>query len=70
MFINADTAVVISPVSAFWINATLGISAQALREDRILDEAAATGDVLRICDLFDVTVETALRYVSFHRGRR
>ncbi|MFI6741237.1 hypothetical protein ACIBI9_50690 [Nonomuraea sp. NPDC050451] len=48
------------------VNATLGISAQALVEDRVLDEATATGDVRRICDLFDITVETALRYVGLH----
>jgi hypothetical protein len=36
---------------------------QALREDRILQEIHATGgDVRRICDLFGITIETALRY--------
>jgi len=36
---------------------------QALREDRILQEIHATGgDVRRICDLFGITIETAMRY--------
>jgi hypothetical protein len=36
---------------------------QALREDRILQEIHATGgDVRRICDLFGLTVESAMRY--------
>jgi hypothetical protein len=36
---------------------------QALREDRILVEIHATGgDVRRICDLFGISIETALRY--------
>lgn len=37
---------------------------QALREDRILQEIHATGgDVRRICDLFGLTMDTAMRYV-------
>ncbi|MFG6199040.1 hypothetical protein [Nonomuraea sp. JJY05] len=63
LFINTDTAVLTTSVSAFWVNAKLGISAQTLVEGRVLDEA--TGDVRRICDLF-ITVETALRYVGLH----
>ena len=36
---------------------------QALREDRILQEIHATGgDIRRICDLFGLTVDAALRY--------
>ena len=42
---------------------TLGVSAQAVREDRILDEALATGgDIRRLCDLFGLTVGGAERY--------
>jgi len=41
-----------------------GISAQALRTDRILQEAQASGgDVRRICDLFGLTVDSATRYI-------
>ncbi len=44
---------------------TLGLHAQAVREDRILDEVAATdGDVRRICDLFGLSVGAALRYAA------
>jgi hypothetical protein len=40
-----------------------GISARALREDRILHEIhAADGDVRRLCDLFGIAVDSALRY--------
>ena len=36
-----------------------------MREDRILDEAHATGgDVRRICDLFGITVGAAIRYTA------
>jgi hypothetical protein len=52
-----------SPVSGPWISHTLGISPQAVPEDRILDEALATdGDIRRLCDLFGLTVGGAERY--------
>ena len=63
LFINWYTAVRICPVSGPWITRTLGVSAQAIREDRILDEARATGgDIRRLCDLFGLTVSGAERY--------
>jgi hypothetical protein len=38
--------------SRVWIDDILGMSARRLREDRLLDEAKATGrDPRRICDL-------------------
>jgi hypothetical protein len=41
------------------------LSPRALREDRILAEAHASGgDVRRLCDLFGIAVETALRYTT------
>lgn len=41
------------------------VKPQALREDRILQEIHATGgDVRRICDLFGITVATAMRYAA------
>ncbi|MEV4750561.1 hypothetical protein ACFQVD_00150 [Streptosporangium amethystogenes subsp. fukuiense] len=64
LFITTDTAIRTGPVSHTWINEIIGISPQAIREDRILDEAIATGDVRRICDLFGLTVEAALRYTE------
>ncbi len=40
-----------------------GISAQSLRADRILYEVEQTGgDVRRVCDLFGITIDTALHY--------
>jgi len=44
-----------------WTNTNL--RPQALREDRILQEIHATGgDVRRVCDLFGLSVDAALRY--------
>ena len=63
LFINWYTAVRICPVSRPWITSTIGASAQAIREDRILNEALATdGDIRRLCDLFGLTVGGAERY--------
>lgn len=64
VFVSQHTAVRTTPVSGVWILDTLGVSPQALREDRILDELAATGgDVRRVTDLFGLTVSSAMRYV-------
>jgi integrase len=63
LFINWYTAVRETPVSSPWISHTLGIFPQAVREDRILDEALATGgDIRRLCDLFGLTAGGAERY--------
>ncbi len=35
-----------------------------LRQDRILDEAFATGDPLKLMRLFGITEATAVRYVA------
>ena len=50
---------------------TLGMPPQAVRRDRILDEAFATGgDLRRISDLFGVSVATAYRFADFvHRAQ-
>jgi hypothetical protein len=61
-YLNASTT---DPVSRSWVNRRLGVSAQAIRQDRIVDEAIATGgDVRRICDFFGVTIATAVHYVA------
>lgn len=63
LLINTKTAVRVGQVSHLWINQTLGLSAQAVREDRILHEAMVTGgDVRRLCDLFGLSVKGAERY--------
>lgn len=65
LFVNRRTAPRLTRSGRYfpWVRA--GISPQALREDRILDEARASGgDVRRICDLFGMTVDAALRYAN------
>lgn len=50
-----------------WVWTTLGpgLSATAVREDRILDEAHATrGDVRRLADLFGLGIEAGARYTA------
>ncbi len=41
-----------------------GPTLDRLRQDRILDEAFATGDPLRLVRLFGITEATAMRYVT------
>ena len=65
LFINKNSGPRLTPVGKQfpWRNTTL--RPQALREDRILQEIHATGgDVRRICDLFGITVGTAMRYAA------
>ena len=65
LFIHYRTAIHTGPVNHDWVTARLGMSAQALREDRILHEAHATrGDVRRLCDLFGLSVSGAERYTA------
>lgn len=65
LFINSYTAVRTAPVSAFWIITALGGSVQAIREDRILHEAQASGgDIRRLYDLFGLGTEGARRYTD------
>ncbi|WP_326812379.1 hypothetical protein OIE62_07165 [Streptomyces scopuliridis] len=61
LFINAQTATHTDATSNVWATKILGVSAQALREDRILDEMTATGDVCRLCDLFGLSIAGAER---------
>ncbi|MBT8225659.1 MAG: hypothetical protein HKP61_15650 [Dactylosporangium sp.] len=63
LFLNHYNAIRTTPANPIWITKTIGVSAQAIRMDRILHEAIATaGDVRRLTDLFGVTVPTAERY--------
>lgn len=65
VFLTNRTAVRTMPVSSPWIKTKLGVLPQKIREDRILNEAIATGgDVRRLCDLFGVSVPTAQRYAD------
>jgi integrase len=65
LFIHYRNANTTSPVGHKWIRDQLGIPAQSIRQDRILDEAHATaGDVRRICDLFGLSIAGAYRYTT------
>jgi hypothetical protein len=63
LFVNRRTAPRSTPVSRPFPWKTLKIKPQALREDRIIQEIHATGgDVRRLCDLFGLSIGTAMRY--------
>jgi hypothetical protein len=65
LFIHARSWTSTRPVASAWIGAQLGMSAQHIRLDRILDEAQATsGDVRALCDLFGMSVGNAARYAT------
>lgn len=64
VFLNHRNSSRTMPVGGRWLTLAIGIPVHVIREDRILDEARATGgDVRRICDLFGLTVAAALRYL-------
>lgn len=64
VFLNHRNSTRTTPVGGRWLTLATGIPVHVMREDRILHEARATGgDVRRICDLFGLTVEGALRYL-------
>lgn len=65
LFISRKTAGRTRPVGRQFPFHSLDISANALRDDRILQEIYATGgDVRRLCDFFGLSIESALRYRS------
>jgi hypothetical protein len=65
LFINTCTAVRATPVSHHYVLHTVGMAIEPIREDRILHEALATGgDARRLCDLFGLSIPTALRYTA------
>jgi hypothetical protein len=65
LFINRRSATHTRPVNTNWFRDTLGIPPQAVRRDRILDEAIATGgDLRQLTDMFDIHVATAYRYTQ------
>ncbi|MFS8104109.1 hypothetical protein LFM09_44050 [Lentzea alba] len=64
LFINGHTGVRTCCVTPSWISNTIGVSADAIRQDRILFEAAVTdGDARRLSDFFGITTQGAERYV-------
>jgi hypothetical protein len=71
LFINRRSATHTGQVNANWVAKTLGMPAQTIRRDRILDEAFATGgDLRQISDMFGVSVATAHRFANYvHSGQ-
>jgi hypothetical protein len=67
LFITMRSALGLNPVGDRWLFLKTGVpgGVQAIREDRILHEAHASGgDIRRICDLFGLSVTAAERYVA------
>ncbi|WP_024875932.1 hypothetical protein [Saccharomonospora piscinae] len=63
LFIHYRNANTTRPVTPWWMRKRLGMTAQSIRQDRILDEAHATGgDVRALCDLFGLSIAGAYRY--------
>jgi hypothetical protein len=63
LFLTRKSAPRLTPVGKQFPWKNTNLRPQSLREDRILQEIHATGgDVRRICDLFGITIETAMRY--------
>lgn len=64
-FIHCLSATGTDPVRRSWVSQRLGMSAHALRQDRIIDETQAThGDLRRVCDFFGVSMGTAEHYAT------
>lgn len=65
LFVSFKSAPRLVPVGRQFPWTSTRLKPQALREDRILQEIHATGgDIRRICDLFGLTVTSALRYAD------
>lgn len=63
LLVTIQTAPRLSPPGRNFPWKKAGVTAQTLRTDRILYEVERTGgDVRRICDLFGISIETALHY--------
>ena len=68
LLVNLSTAGGTGPVNRHYIQAAmrrLGITAQDLRADRLLDQAQASGgDPLQLTHLFGISDPTAIRYCA------
>jgi site-specific recombinase XerC len=65
LFIHYRNATTTTASTPWWIRRQLGMSAQAIRQDRILQEAHATGgDVRMLCELFGLSVAGATHYAA------
>ncbi|PPJ25598.1 hypothetical protein C5F51_22480 [Nocardia nova] len=65
LFIHYRNANTTTPTTPWWIRKRLGMTAQSIRMDRILEEAHSTGgDIRRLCDLFGLSIAGAYRYTT------
>ncbi len=65
LFVSFKSAPRLTPAGRQFPWHKTNLRPQALREDRILQEIHATGgDVRRLCDLFGLTVSSAVRYAT------
>jgi hypothetical protein len=67
LLVNSRSAWRATPVGHRWVQLKIGteLSVQAIREDRILDEAhASRGDTRRLTDLFGLSIKAASRYTN------
>ncbi len=67
LFVHYRSAARTDPVGARWVRLTIGaaLTATAIREDRILNEAHATsGDARRLADLFGLSIQATSRYTA------
>ena len=65
MFIHARNWTNARPCANGRIRKQLGTSGDRIRQDRILDEAHASGgDMRALCDLFGLSITGAARYAS------
>lgn len=63
LFISRRTALDSSAVGIWWVNTSMGMTVQEIREDRILHELHANGgDIRRLCDMFGLSIPGAARY--------
>lgn len=62
--IHTRSAGTLEQVKVPWLTDKLGMPTHALRQDRILAEVHAGGDLRQICDFFGVTIATAEHYAS------
>jgi hypothetical protein len=67
LFVHYRSATRAEPVGLRWVRLTIGagLTATAIREDRILNEAHASGgDARRLADLFGLSIQATTRYTA------
>lgn len=65
LFIHYRNATHAAASTMYWIRDCLGLNPRRIRQDRIMDEAHATGgDTRRLCDLFGLSIAGAHRYTD------